>query len=157
MSANPPENLKNRCLLRFLVSHMTHLSYLLFRLLVPMSRKSLLQLTCSRVPPIGTDPWCHWRYTMLSRVEEMDPGKCVAAAVAGRSWLLHPVPLLGVLYISFSLIILHLWSFPGQPGWITAVGFWLYTDTDLPTKSPKSLMMSSIKVTTCHLCWKARS
>ncbi len=32
MSACPPENLKNRCLLRFLASHMTHLSYLLFRL-----------------------------------------------------------------------------------------------------------------------------
>ncbi len=39
MSAHPPANLKNRCLLRFLASHMTHLSYLLFRLPVLTSRK----------------------------------------------------------------------------------------------------------------------
>jgi len=39
MSTNLSENLKNRCLLRFLASHMTHLSYLLFRLLVPPSSK----------------------------------------------------------------------------------------------------------------------
>ena len=39
VSAHPPENLKDRCLLRFFASHMTHLSYLLFRLPVPTSRK----------------------------------------------------------------------------------------------------------------------
>ncbi len=42
MSTNLPENLKNRCLLRFLASHLTHLSSLLFRLPVLTNRKPLL-------------------------------------------------------------------------------------------------------------------
>ena len=45
MSPTLPENLKNRCLLRFLASHMIHLSYLLFRLLVPTSRKPLVRVS----------------------------------------------------------------------------------------------------------------
>ena len=43
MSANPPEDLKNQCLLRFWAFHMTHLSYLLFQLLVLTSRKAHLR------------------------------------------------------------------------------------------------------------------
>src|SRR5260221_10296362 len=59
MSASPPENLKNRCLLRFLASHLTHLSYVLFRLPVLTSRK------CQRLCKFGSSNFLVKRWEKL--------------------------------------------------------------------------------------------